>query len=323
MIGITSTIPVEVIFAAGRTPLDLNNLFISDTDANGLIESAETSGVPRNYCAWIKGIKAIVDRDGPWDAVVGVCSGDCSNNFALIEMLQAYNIPTMDFLYPIRRDMDGMRREIERFAAALGTTVAEAESVRDRFTNIRALARAIDRETWETGRATGEENHLALISTTDMEGDPAAFEARLNGMLADIASRTPSEPDIRLAFAGIPPVFSDLYAFIESLGARVVYNEVQHQFSMPEETDSLAEQYIRYTYPYGMLARSEAIKQEVDRRRCGGVIHYVQSFCYHQMEDAVLRKVLDVPILRLEGDKPGPLDARTRLRIEAFIESLG
>ncbi|RLB69432.1 MAG: 2-hydroxyacyl-CoA dehydratase, partial [Deltaproteobacteria bacterium] len=31
-IGITSTIPVEVVLAAGHTPCDLNNIFISASD---------------------------------------------------------------------------------------------------------------------------------------------------------------------------------------------------------------------------------------------------------------------------------------------------
>ena len=32
-IGITTTVPVEIIIAAGHTPVDLNNLFITDPEA--------------------------------------------------------------------------------------------------------------------------------------------------------------------------------------------------------------------------------------------------------------------------------------------------
>jgi benzoyl-CoA reductase/2-hydroxyglutaryl-CoA dehydratase subunit BcrC/BadD/HgdB len=52
------------------------------------------------------------------------------------------------------------------------------------------------------------------------------------------------------------------------------------------------------------------------------VVHYVQSFCFRQIEDLIIRKKLPLPILTLEGDKPTPLDARTKIRIEAFLEML-
>jgi benzoyl-CoA reductase/2-hydroxyglutaryl-CoA dehydratase subunit BcrC/BadD/HgdB len=53
-----------------------------------------------------------------------------------------------------------------------------------------------------------------------------------------------------------------------------------------------------------------------------GVIHYVQAFCFRQIEDMIVRQRLKTPILTLEGDRPGPLDARTRIRLEGFTEML-
>jgi benzoyl-CoA reductase/2-hydroxyglutaryl-CoA dehydratase subunit BcrC/BadD/HgdB len=69
---------------------------------------------------------------------------------------------------------------------------------------------------------------------------------------------------------------------------------------------------------YGTRLRD--IREEVKRRRIDGLIHYVQSFCFRQIEDLILRYEMDLPILTLEGDKPAPLDARTKVRIESFIE---
>jgi benzoyl-CoA reductase/2-hydroxyglutaryl-CoA dehydratase subunit BcrC/BadD/HgdB len=53
-----------------------------------------------------------------------------------------------------------------------------------------------------------------------------------------------------------------------------------------------------------------------------GVIHYVQSFCFRQIEDLIVRHELPVPVLTVEGDKPGRVDARTRIRLDAFVEML-
>ena len=36
----------------------------------------------------------------------------------------------------------------------------------------------------------------------------------------------------------------------------------------------------------------------------------------------ILRKELPVPVLTIEGDRPGDIDARVKLRIETFVEML-
>jgi benzoyl-CoA reductase/2-hydroxyglutaryl-CoA dehydratase subunit BcrC/BadD/HgdB len=54
-----------------------------------------------------------------------------------------------------------------------------------------------------------------------------------------------------------------------------------------------------------------------------GYIHYIQSFCHHQMEDQGFRQHLRLPVLTLEGDRVGPLDGRTRTRVDAFLHMLG
>ena len=101
-----------------------------------------------------------------------------------------------------------------------------------------------------------------------------------------------------------------------------MFNEVQRQFAMPFDTDDLVEQYALYTYPYDIFARIEDIKREIDRRNLAGLIHYTQSFCFRQIQDLIIRTYIDLPILTLEGDAPTKLDARTKVRIESFVEML-
>jgi hypothetical protein len=40
-VGITTTIPIEIVFAAGHRPLDLNNAFITSPSAARMVEDAE------------------------------------------------------------------------------------------------------------------------------------------------------------------------------------------------------------------------------------------------------------------------------------------
>ena len=67
-VGITTTIPSEIVYAAGLRPVDLNNRFITSDDPAKMVEDAEHAGFPRNVCSWIKGIYSAA-RDLDCDAI--------------------------------------------------------------------------------------------------------------------------------------------------------------------------------------------------------------------------------------------------------------
>ena len=127
---------------------------------------------------------------------------------------------------------------------------------------------------------SGQENHNWLVASSDFGGDPGDYETRLDAFLSEAASREPVGAGLRLGVAGVPTIFDDLYSFLEERGCRVVFNEVQRQFSMPENGTDWIDQYRHYTYPYAFSMRLDDIRAEVRRRSCDGLIHYVQSFCH-------------------------------------------
>ena len=65
-----------------------------------------------------------------------------------------------------------------------------------------------------------------------MNGDPDRFETELDVFLAEAEGRTGRTEAVLLGYAGVPAIFSDLYEFLESIGTRVVFNEMQRQFAM-------------------------------------------------------------------------------------------
>lgn len=321
MVGFTTTIPLEVLIAAGRRPVDLNNIFITDPDPQKLIEEAEVEGFPRNICGWIKGLYGVTRRRGI-EEIVAVTEGDCSNTKALMEVLSLQGVTTVPFAYPFDRSTETLAHEIDKLARHFGVTRQQCEDVRERLLRLRRKVHEIDRLNWQEDRVSGGESHYYQVCTSDMNGDVDAYEAEVDAFLAEAGRREPFRQGLRLAYIGVPPIFSDLYATLEGMGARVVFNETQRQFSMPYPVDSLVEQYRRYTYPYDIFTRLADIETEIARRRIDGVIHYVQAFCFRQIEDMIVRQRLKSPILTLEGDRPGPLDARTRIRLEGFTEML-
>lgn len=321
MIGFTTTIPLEIPLAAGRKPVDLNNIFITDPAPQTFIEEAEIAGFPRNICGWIKGIYGVTLRH-KIPEIIAVTEGDCSNTQALMEVLTLQGVKTIPFSYPYDRSEETINLELDKLCRHFGTTRDEAESMRKRLNVTRLKVHEIDRLTWQENRVSGGENHYFQVCTSDMNGDVDAFEAEIDSFLETARQREPRKESIRLAYIGVPPIFSDIYSMIEENNARVVFNETQRQFSMPYNTPDLVSQYRAYTYPYDIFTRLADITKEVEHRQIDGIIHYVQSFCFRQIEDMIVRQKLPVPVLTLEGDRPGPMDARTRIRIEGFLEMI-
>ena len=320
-VGFTTTIPLEVLIAAGRKPVDLNNVFITGGRSRQQVEDAELAGFPRNVCGWIKGIYAAIREIGIGE-VVAVTEGDCSYTKALMEVLSLEGVSVVPFAYPHDRDVDILRSEIEKLMHHFAVDWRGVNRAKMRLDRIRCKIREIDRFTWQENLVSGAENHYFQVSASDMNGNPDQFEVEADAFLRTVVSRKPRDERIRLAYIGVPPIFDDLYPFLESLGARVVFNETQRQFAMPYETADLIEQYSMYTYPYDIFHRIADILLETERRNVDAVIHYVQSFCFRQIEDLIVRKKISLPILTLEGDKPTSLDARTKIRIEGFVEML-
>jgi len=320
IIGITSTVPIEVVYAAGCVPLDLNNRFIESRSPQELIEIAERAGLPSALCAWVKGLYGAI-LTSEVKTVIGVVQGDCTHLQAMLEALLPDGMEFIPFAYPYDKNRYQLRYEIEKLMERFGVQWDAVKQSKHRLDVVRAYAHEVDRQTWQKNAYSGQENLLALINCTDFKGNPEAYQRELEASLTQHAPREAGS-ELRLGLLGVPGVISDLYEFLESQGARVVYHEVARQFAMPDFSEDLLEQYTAYAYPYSLFGRIEDIKRETRLRHLDGYLHYVQAFCHHQIEDMTLRKHLDLPLLTVEGDRPGVLDGRTRTRLEAFLDVL-
>jgi predicted CoA-substrate-specific enzyme activase len=320
-VGLTTTIPVEILFASNHLPIDVNNLFVTADYPEKCIEYAEQIGYPRTSCSWIKGLYGAM-LEHKLQKVIAVMVGDCSYTHSLMETLKLQGVEALSFAYPYDRDRQALRHEIEKLMEVLGTTYEQVNIVKARLDQIRRKLVELDRLTWQDNKVTGFENHLWQVSSSDFNGDYQQFELQLDELLAEVNSRKPFQQKLRLGYIGVPPILTNLYQYVENKGAYVVYNEVQRQFTMPYFVDDIVEQYALYTYPYDVNFRLQDIQQEIKNRKLDGIIHYTQSFCHRQIDDIVFKKYIDIPILTLEADRPGILDARTRMRLDAFIDML-
>ena len=319
-VGITTSLPIEVIYASKNVPIDLNNIFVLE-ESEQKVETAEKRGFPRTVCAWIKGIYTTAIESNI-DELIGIVEGDCSNTHSLMSVLEDDGINVSSFSFPYGREKDSLRAEINSFAKHFNVTMEEVLLMKKRLDRIRKKLVTLDEYTYKDNLVTGLENHIWLVSSSDFNGDYEKYEAELDQFLIEVEKRTAKKSELRLAFLGVPPIITDIYDYFEEHGARVVFNEVQRQFAMPYLETDIVEQYSRYTYPYDIEFRLKDILAELKERKIDAVISYTQSFCHRQIDNIMLKKYIDLPMILIEGDRPGKLDERTKLRIESFLEML-
>lgn len=317
-IGFTTSLPIEVLYAAGHIPIDLNNIFLT-LDSSDLVHKAELYGFPRTICSWIKGnFSAALSTE--LDEVIGIVQGDCSNSNSLLEMIREEGLPVWHFSYPTDRDYRKLDHEIQALESHYGVSRAQSLEAKARLDKIRKKLITLDELTFRDRKVSGKENHLWLVNASDFQGDPDKYERELDEFLYQAAQRESLPTRIRLGYLGVPPIFRDIYDSISELGGDVIFNEVQRQFSMPHLKQDIVEQYLVYTYPYSALDRLQDIREQIKQRGLQAIISYTQSFCHLQIDNLLLKKHIRLPFLNLEGDQPEKMDSRTILRLESFFE---
>lgn len=317
-IGFTTSFPVEVLFAAGHIPIDLNNIFLTQ-DAEKHVQAAEIKGFPRTICTWIKGNYNAAVSSG-LDEVLGVVQGDCSNGHSLLDMIHEEGIPVYRFSFPPEKSYAALDAEISRLEQHYGVTRQDTLRAKARLDSIREKLLILDEWTWKERIVTGKENHMWLVNSSDFNGNPDKYEEELDTFMRLAEKRDPIPARLRLAYLGVPPIYKNIYDSISELGGDVVFNEVQRQFSMPALLPDIVQQYLVYTYPYSVYDRLQDIQTELEKRSIQAVISYTQNFCHLQIDNLLLKKYIGLPFLNLEGDQPEDIDSRTQLRLESFFE---
>lgn len=320
-IAFTTSFPVEVVFAAGHIPLDLNNVFVTG-NAPEHVYKAELKGFPRTICSWIKGNYNAAGAIHA-DEVLGVVQGDCANGQSLLEILAEDGFKIWHFSFPPERTRADLERELCKLEEHYGVTRSQTQKAKQRLDQIRTKLVELDQWTWQEGLVSGLENHYWLVNSSDFMGNPDQYEADLDSFMRQAAQRDPFKPRLRMAYLGVPPIYKNLYDTLHNLGGEIIFNEVQRQFAMPSLQEDILDQYLLYTYPYSVRERLEDIREQLSLRKIEAVLSYTQSFCHMQIDNILLKRHLQIPFLTLEGDQPEEVDSRTLLRLESFMEVHG
>lgn len=322
-VGIFSTLPIEVLLAAGRRPVDVNNLFVTHPDPSLFLRRADSAGLPRALCAWTRGLLGAVIS---WElqTVVVVPQGDCSNNTTLAALLERLGIRVLEFNFPVAplRRRERMGYELDAFRRALSVSREKLDETFESMRPVRGLLEKMEALCWAERRLPGTQARHFLLQSTDMGGDPKLFSRRLEKVIGEF-SKAPVRSGPRVALFGVPNLVSDLAGRIEGSGAILALCETEHDFAMIPPAPTLEEQYLNYAYPYGVEARLEKFLRLAEEREIDGVVVYTQAFCHHNLELARVQEALsEYPTVVIEADVPGPLSQRDLTRLEGFISLL-
>jgi benzoyl-CoA reductase/2-hydroxyglutaryl-CoA dehydratase subunit BcrC/BadD/HgdB len=305
-VGITALVPPELIYACGKRPMDVNNV---------VPESSLSPG--SKLCAWTAIWRDMILKGGlDIDSLVVVAGGDCHNALVDGQKAELSGMPTHYFFYPFDMDADYLRSQLNKLTQFLGGM--KDERMFDLISDLKSKGRALD-ELRVNDRARASDVFSVLISFSDLCQDPDAFKKMLYSV-----PETDVEYSSRVALIGVPPIYPDFHETAESFGLHVVYDELPYEFLRlsGSDLDSLARSYSDYSFAGPIKKRIELIKDELQRRRVDGVIHYTQFACHHTLEDEIFREHLDYPILTVQGDLPRPSPEQLKLRLEAFAEML-
>ena len=345
-------VPEEIILALGAIPVAL----CGGTSLS--IPYAEKM-LPRDICPLVKSTLGLALSNtcpfGPVeDLAVGETTCDAKKktwdllarggDFHVLEVPQKKG----------RRDRDLWLEEVVSFKDRLEELTGRrldperlAESVRLMNRKRRALAR-LNGFRAETNPPISGLDALVVMQGALID-DPARFTARLEDLNDELADRVrrgagaASGRGRRIMVSGCPSVMGNwkLHALIEAAGAAVVCDETctgaRYYENLVEETDggldaqlaAVAGRYLKIECSCFSpnAERLESIVRLAREFRVDGVIQYVLQYCHTYNIEAVavadaLREA-GIPSLKIVTDYAEADTGQLRLRIDAFLESLG
>jgi len=320
MIGFTAAIPLEILIAAGRQPVDLRQLFLASENPGELIDEAELAGFPVNCDPWLKGFYSCILRHGIREVIV--VTNNQPGISELAALLSLHDVRVFPFTYPADRSAESLALEIKKLARHLGAAPADIDQARQQLNRIRGKINRIDRLFREQQRGSSRQVIELLLATCDMQGDPQAFADQVDSRLTELEHQPRRPQQLQLACIGEIPLCSNLYETLEEQGAAIIYCEQGRQAAMPFESDSLVEQYRQFTLPYDIFTRISFCRNDLDHTPTDGILLFSNSAPAQQIGEMLIRQQLRYPLLTLFNQRPGELDAANRMKLEGFLDTL-
>lgn len=320
-IGVIPPVPMEPFAASTHEVANLWSVFFLAEDRSAWLETARLAGFPENYSVWARCLYGILFDRGI-ETLYYPEPGLPKEIQRVVQLLREQDVHTVPFSFPLLRNPDRLREQLDKLSSGLGVEPGVLEAVMEKWANARTSLRRFDGLQLRSAGFSSRTYVATLARSMDPRQD-------LEGLKRDIEAGLLAYEDVgrdrwtRVALLGLTPYREGFYEALESRKAVVVYDEWGVENNPMSTGADLSAIYNICPLPYGLKRRLERIQREIETRHIKGVILGVEYIGESIRDEGFFRANLGVPIFVLENAEGGPLGEADQRSLGRFLESCG
>lgn len=320
-IGVIPPVPMEPFLASTNDVMNLWSAYFLGAGREDALETARLAGFPDNFSAWARAIYGLCCSMGI-EVVYYPKPGTPKEVRRSLEALSEQNVEAVAFSFPLLRNFESLKKELNSLCAKLNVEAGVLGSVVERYGLVRTTLRRFDALQQKEGAFHSRKYVEMLARCMDPDGD-------LEGLRKTVESDYLKFNELgrgrllRVGLLGLTPARSSFYEALEANGAIVVYDEWGIENNPMTPTSDLARLYHECSLPYGLVKRRERLLKEVQNRRIQGFVMGVEYISESIRDEGFFKSALGVPVYSIENAVGGPLSAAEERGIRDFLAKIG
>jgi hypothetical protein len=311
---------MEPFVASTHEVVNLWTAFFLEADRRSALETAGVAGFPENFSLWARFLYGFACEQ----RLEAVCYPKLSQRhevLQVIERLAQAGVEPIPFEFPLFRNEERLRGQIDTLRRRLDVEPGVLEAVADQLLQVRTVLRRFDGLQQRTG-AFASWDYVAMLARTMNPGRD--FEGLRRTVEKGILDYRDLGRDrwTRIGILGMPPCRESLYQALEARKAVVVYDEWGVENNPMTSSLDLATVYHHCSLPYGLKRRQDRILRETSSRRIRGFILGVEYLCDSLRDEGFFRAALALPVLTVENRGGGPLTPAETRSLERFLDQV-
>lgn len=320
-IGVIPPVPMEPFLASTNEVTNLWTAYFLGVGREEALETARMAGFPDNFSSWARAIYGLCCSMGI-EAVYYPKPGTPKEVKRSLEALSEQNVEAVAFSFPLLRNFESLKKEIDSLCAKLNVEAGILGSVLERYGYVRTALRRFDALQQKEGAFQSRKYVEMLARCMDPQGDLEGLRKRVESDYLKF-NELGRERLLRVGLLGLTPARPAFYEVLEANGAIVVFDEWGLENNPMTPTGDLTKLYHECSLPYGLVKRRERLLKEVKNRRIQGFIMGVEYISESIRDEGFFKSALGVPVYSVENAVEGPLSAAEERGIRDFLTRLG
>ncbi|RMF45570.1 MAG: 2-hydroxyacyl-CoA dehydratase, partial [Deltaproteobacteria bacterium] len=317
----TSPIPLEILLATGREPVDLMRLFLQDSEPRHLLEEAHLAGMTPDAPLIDRALYGTVLARGIREVIVAAVADRPTRDLA--DLLARHDVRVTWFGWPADRSRESLALEIKKLARHFGAVPVDIDRSLRHLGRVRERLRELDRLVWQEERLEPSQVWHVQLAAADMRAEPERYLDEIEQLIGTSRQAPTAKKATRIACLGDLPCWSDFFLTLEEFGGRAIFTEHVHHLTMPARADSLVDQYLAFDLPYDLHRRLDSCLTAIRERGADALVLVRTGRTPGETTfELLVRQMVELPLLVVNCNDCGPLDLSTRLRVRDFLQLL-